>query len=207
MSHKLHSRRDSNGECSLSSAAVENTISRLLPLGYAKYNIALRKEHIMNSMKMRIVSKESQNLLSHVRARHDALLWSAVDHGRHGAPAISLQFPGGERKFRAAGNGRAAAAGTRWRTLRCVQEREFAILLLESRQPSILPHTCIQPAISRRSERKFRAGGGEGAANGERLSARRDPATFRGQLADQPIGLQRVGEPGLGPAALDAGLD
>src|SRR5262249_12031302 len=29
----------------------------------------------------------------------------------------------------------------------------------------------------------------------------------RRQLADEPVGLRRVGEPGLGPAMLDAGLD
>jgi hypothetical protein len=45
------------------------------------------------------------------------------------------------------------------------------------------------------------------AALSSTSAARGDPATFRRQLADQPVGLQRVGEPRLGPAALDAGLD
>src|SRR5260221_722925 len=67
------------------------------------------------------------------------------------------------------------------------------------------PRSCIFPVINRSDERKFRAAGRRAATR--KLSARRDPAALRGQLADQPIGLQRVGEPGLGPAVLDAGLD
>jgi hypothetical protein len=73
----------------------------------------------------------------------------------------------------------------------------LASLPFRGGKTNLLHSTCIS-----RSPPRF-----PDAAAPSISAARGDPAAFRRQLADQPVGLQRVGEPRLGPAALDAGLD